>query len=106
MSTNEMTPNNQTPEMTEALERPDTIWMSLDMGKAQPEETMILDFSDAVKSQGDFGFMKSLIVTGIPLYGTSDDVLDSAMRYIFNQIEIFEKTKENKTLGASVGSGV
>ena len=82
----------------EALERPDAIWLSLAPGKQEINETTIVDWSDINEIGGDFGNFKAVIVVGIPLYGDGDDTLMDATRYVFNQIEIFEKTKENKKL--------
>ena len=90
-------------ERKEATERPDSIWLSLSAGKQTPEETCIVNFDQINDINGNFGDFKAAIVVGIPLYGTADDVLHTCTKYIFNQIEIFEKTKENKELFTSIG---
>ncbi len=89
-------------EIKEATERPDSIWLSLEAGKNQ--KTIIVDWSDIKEIAGDFGTADATIVVGIPLYGTSDDILHTATRYVFNQIDIFEKSKQNKELFNEIGA--
>ncbi len=88
-------------EITEATERPDSIWLSTKPGKDQT--TVIVDWSEVNDINGDYGNFDSIIVVGIPLYGTSEDVIHTATMYVFNQIDIFEKTKENKKLFVEIG---
>jgi len=85
-------------ELNEALERPDVIWLSLDAGKAELSETRIYDWDEMDAINGDFGNLKSIVVTGIPLYRDAEDACHNATMYVFNQIEILEKIKENKKI--------
>jgi len=91
-------------QVKEATSRPDSLWLSLEMGKAELHEHEVMSLDEAVACNGDFGNLRGLVVTGVPLYG--DEPLDAATRYIFNQIEIFEKIKENKELKKRIGSGL
>ncbi len=80
----------------EAYDNPDSIWLSLTAGKNDLEDAEVIYWDDIDEINGDFKNIESIIVTGIPLYKV--DSLENATRYIFNQIEIFEKIKENKNL--------
>lgn len=89
----------RTEDFIEATERPDSIWLHLD-GEGVSQ---VVDWEDVNTLNGDYGNLAEIVVVGIPLYGSSEDVLDSATRYVFNQIEIHQKTKENKELFESIG---
>ncbi len=98
-------------DFIEATERPDAIWLSLKSSQEEDDSAMIIDWSDINEINGDFGTISSIAVVGIPLYGRDDngildaeDVLLNATNYVFNQIEIREKTKENQKLIQSIGS--
>ena len=80
----------------EAYDNPGSIWLSLTAGKNDLEDAEVIYWDDIDEINGDFKNIESIIVTGIPLYKV--DSLENATRYIFNQIEIFEKIKENKNL--------
>jgi len=90
-------------EVQEERERPDSIWLSLSADKCELEDTGLFDWDDMEKVNGDFGDLKSVIISGIPLYPDTEISLSSASRYVFNQIEIFQKTKENKDLLSKIG---
>ncbi len=85
---------------TEALEREDSIWLSLKMGKAETHQVMY--WEDAVACNGDFGNIDEVIVYGIPLYG--DEPIEAATRYILNQTEIHDLQKANKKLLNRIGN--
>jgi len=90
----------------EEIDRPDAVWLSLVAGGVNLEENKVMSFEEAVACRGDFGNIKGLVVTEIPLYGSegAEGSLDAATRYIFNQIEIHEKTKENLDLLGCIGN--
>ena len=94
--------NKETKIVQEAIDRPDSIWLSLDTGNVELHEHRVFSFEEAVATKGDFGNIKGIVVTEIPLYG--DDPRDATTRYIFNQIEIHEKIKENKELLKRIGN--
>jgi len=72
------------------------------MGKVELHEHKVFDWNEAIELNGDFGNIRGIVITGISLYG--DESLDAATRYIFNQIEIHEKVKENKDLLNRIGN--
>lgn len=88
-------------EFRAATQREDSIWLSLNPGKAKISK--VIDWEDIGVINGDFGNIDSVVIVGVPLYGNTDEVLHNATRYVFNQIEIFEKTKENKKLFTQIG---
>jgi len=90
-------------EIKETSQRPDSLWLSLEAGKNQ--KTLIVNWSQINDINGDFGTADAVIVVEVPLYGSSEDVLHIATMYVFNQIDIFEKTKENKKLFMEIGNG-
>ena len=94
--------NLATPEeIKEATERPDCIWLSFRPGKDQT--TVIVNWDEINEINGDYGTVDAVVVVGIPLYGKADDVLYAAEKYVFNQVEIRQKIKENIKLKASIG---
>ena len=91
-------------EIKEATERPDSIWLSFGPGKDQ--KTLIVDWDEINEINGDFGDADATVVVGIPLYGeagNSEDILHSATMYVYNQIDIREKTQENKKFFEEIG---
>lgn len=93
-----------TQELNEVYARPDTVSMCLDP-YAEAKVIAIVDFDEARKFQGDFGKVTDLYMTSIPIYPDAEVALDSAMRYVFNQIEIRDLQKQSIELLQKVGSG-
>ncbi len=91
-------------EIKELSQREDSIWLSLEQGKNQKTATIDWEDIDVLEAILDRDEPDALIVTGIPLYGSAEDVLDAATQYVFNKIEIKEKIKENKILLEGIGS--
>ena len=85
-------------KINEAINREDSIWLSLDAGVHALCENEIVEWDDVKEINGDYGNIKGIVVVGIPLYRDAAEALQNATKFIFNQIEIFEKTKENQKI--------
>ena len=75
----------------EELDRPDSIWLSLSTDKIELHEHKIMSMRDAVMQKGDFGNIKGLVISEIPLYG--DDPLEVLTEYIFKSDRNFQAEK-------------
>ena len=90
----------------EAIDREDSIWLTLE--DSDNPITKIIDWLEINEINGDFKNATEIIVVGIPLYGrnsrTGEDILSLATQYVYNQVEIFKRTKQNKELYSGIGS--
>ncbi len=90
-------------EVTEAINRPDAIWLSLKTGENTNPTIMDWEDIDVVDEIINRDKCDNLIVVGIPIYPNAEKALENATRYVFNVIEINEKIAENKKLLESIG---
>ena len=88
-------------ELNNTYSRPDTISLCL-QPYADETQVAIVDWDEVDEINGDYGTITDIYVTGIPIYPDTEKALETATRYVFNQIEIFEKIQENKELLANM----
>lgn len=88
----------------EAIDRPDSIWLSLKVGKNVNPLIINWDQIQNLTRLLEGNDHDEVIIVGIPLYGSSEDVLHDATMYAYNLIEIAEKTKVNKEIFEGIGN--